>query len=106
MEVKDDFVDSRRCDSVKLVLIITSDKCYENREVERAYLETDRLGGKDPYSSSKACAELVTAAYRSSFSDCPKVASLRAGNIIGGGTGRRTGWSPTRCARSRHHGRS
>jgi CDP-glucose 4,6-dehydratase len=71
------------------VVIVTSDKCYENRgEVSRRFVEDDPLGGADPYSSSKACAELVTAAYRRSFFGEPgsaRVASARAGNVIGGG---------------------
>ena len=68
-------------------LIVTTDKCYENHESGRAYEETDPLGGHDPYSSSKAMAEIATAAYRSSyFRKSPvRVASARAGNVIGGG---------------------
>ena len=82
----------RQAPSVKAVVCITTDKCYENREWLWPYRETDALGGYDPYSSSKACAELVTAAYRSSFwSGDPgracrvAVATARAGNVIGGG---------------------
>ncbi len=79
----------RHCDSVRAVLVITSDKCYENREWLHPYRETDRLGGHDPYSSSKACAELVAAAYRASYFALPargvRMASARAGNVIGGG---------------------
>lgn len=78
----------RQSDSAKVVIIVTSDKCYENKEWIWAYRENEPLGGHDPYSSSKACAELVTSAYRSSFflkSDSPSVASVRAGNVIGGG---------------------
>ncbi len=78
--------------SVSAVLIITSDKCYENHELERGYREEEAMGGFDPYSSSKGCAELVTSAYRSSFfnrSDYQQhgvaVASARSGNVIGGG---------------------
>lgn len=73
--------------SVRVIIIITSDKCYENREKNYAYKESDPLGGFDPYSSSKACAEIVTAAYRNSFFIGSKtaVASARAGNVIGGG---------------------
>lgn len=77
--------------SVQSVVIVTTDKCYENREDQRRYRETDRLGGDDPYSSSKASAELVTAAFRKSFFFPGKgeakagVASARAGNVIGGG---------------------
>jgi CDP-glucose 4,6-dehydratase len=78
----------RACDSVRAVVVVTSDKCYENRDLERGYRESDPLGGHDPYSSSKACAELLTSAYRRSFfcaPDSPRVASARAGNVIGGG---------------------
>jgi CDP-glucose 4,6-dehydratase len=82
----------RSCPTVRSVVSVTSDKCYENREWERGYREDDPLGGYDPYSSSKACAELVTQAYRNSFFN-PRdykehgvaVASVRAGNVIGGG---------------------
>ena len=58
---------AKQTDSVKVILNVTSDKCYENRELDRGYIESDRLGGFDPYSSSKACSELVTSAYRNSF---------------------------------------
>lgn len=78
----------RRQDSIAAILVVTSDKCYENREWQWGYRETDRLGGRDPYSNSKACAELVTDAYRNSFyatDSGPLVASARAGNVIGGG---------------------
>lgn len=69
------------------VVIVTTDKCYENHESGRAYEETDSLGGHDPYSSSKAMAEIATSAYRNSyFLKSPvRVASARAGNVIGGG---------------------
>ena len=74
------------------VINVTSDKCYENDDLQHRYREDDRLGGKDPYSNSKACAELVTSAYRESFfavADIPgprvSLASARAGNVIGGG---------------------
>jgi len=79
---------------VRAVVVVTSDKCYENTgEASRLFVEEDPLGGADPYSSSKACAELVTAAYRSSFFAADKesgpsgtrIASARAGNVIGGG---------------------
>ena len=73
---------------VQAVLVVTSDKCYENHESERSYREDDPLGGHDPYSSSKAAAELVTSSYRRSFfsvPDAPRVASARAGNVFGGG---------------------
>ena len=79
---------ARRQPEVGAVLIVTSDKCYENREWPWGYRESDRLGGRDPYASSKACTELVTAAYRASFFDGAgraAVASARAGNVIGGG---------------------
>ena len=78
----------RQCAQVRAVLIVTSDKCYDNREGAGAYRETDRLGGYDPYSNSKACAEMVTASYRSSFFGAPgsaAVATVRAGNVFGGG---------------------
>jgi CDP-glucose 4,6-dehydratase len=81
----------REVSSIKAAVIITSDKCYENREDSRAYRETDRLGGSDPYSNSKACAEFVTAAYSKSFFTgaggriTVGVATARAGNVIGGG---------------------
>ncbi len=73
--------------SVAVVLIVTSDKCYENRERSTGYREDAALGGHDPYASSKGCAELVTAAYRRAFFGTPgaAVASVRAGNVIGGG---------------------
>jgi CDP-glucose 4,6-dehydratase len=75
-------------EEVRAVVIVTSDKCYENLGLGRPFAEGDPLGGSDPYSSSKGCAELVTTAYRRSFfssSDAPRVASARAGNVIGGG---------------------
>jgi CDP-glucose 4,6-dehydratase len=82
----------RNCDSVKAVVNVTTDKCYENREWVWGYREDEPLGGYDPYSSSKACSEIVTAAYRSSFFNPHQhdrhgvaLASARAGNVIGGG---------------------
>lgn len=77
----------RAVPSVRTVVVVTTDKCYENREWLWGYRENDSMGGRDPYSSSKACAELATAAYRSSFLDDAgvAVASVRAGNVIGGG---------------------
>ena len=78
----------RASGSVRVALNVTSDKCYENREWEYAYRENDAMGGFDPYSASKGCSELVTAAYRSSFLGAEsgvRVASARAGNVIGGG---------------------
>lgn len=82
----------RNCSFVKAVVNITSDKCYENREWYWGYRETDKLGGYDPYSNSKACSELIVSAYRNSFFN-PKdyekhgvgIATARAGNVIGGG---------------------
>ncbi len=77
----------RHAGAVRAVVNVTTDKCYENREWPWPYRERDALGGYDPYASSKACAELVTAAWRSSFlrSAGIHVASARAGNVIGGG---------------------
>jgi CDP-glucose 4,6-dehydratase len=82
----------RQVGSVSAVVVVTTDKCYENKEWYWGYRETDRLGGHDPYSASKACAEIVVSAYRSSFftekgsaGDYTAVASARAGNVIGGG---------------------
>jgi CDP-glucose 4,6-dehydratase len=83
---------SRHSDSVRAVSITTSDKCYEDRGLERGYRESDRLGGHDPYSSSKACAEIASMAYQKSyfnpdsFAEHRKsVCTVRAGNVIGGG---------------------
>ncbi|HEY2048276.1 MAG TPA: CDP-glucose 4,6-dehydratase [Caulobacteraceae bacterium] len=82
----------RHSNGVRAVVVVTSDKCYENRETGRAYVEDDPMGGHDPYSASKGCAELVVSAYRRSFfnpADHARhgvgVASARAGNVIGGG---------------------
>lgn len=77
----------RKTSSVRAVVNVTTDKCYENKETLRPYTEDDAMGGYDPYSSSKGCAELVTAAYRRSFlADAGiSVATARAGNVIGGG---------------------
>ena len=74
-------------DSCKAIINITTDKCYENKEIDIAYKETDPMGGYDPYSSSKGCAELVSSAYRESFFNAKKIglATVRAGNVIGGG---------------------
>ena len=74
--------------TIKSLVFITSDKCYENKEWEWGYRENDRLGGSDPYSASKSCAELLFASYHKSFYiDMPYlgVASARSGNVIGGG---------------------
>lgn len=100
----------RRQPMVKAVVIVTSDKCYENRESLWGYRENDPMGGHDPYSSSKGCAELVAASFRSSYFD-PKnyarhgvgVATARAGNVIGGGD-----WSADRLIPDvlNAHGRS
>jgi CDP-glucose 4,6-dehydratase len=76
---------ARRSDSVKAVVCVTTDKCYENREQLWPYRECDPMGGHDPYSSSKGAAELVISAYRRSYPDGPAIASVRAGNVIGGG---------------------
>lgn len=77
----------RATPGVRAVVNVTTDKCYENREWVWGYRETEAMGGHDPYSSSKACAELVTTAYRKSFfkEAGVSVASARAGNVIGGG---------------------
>jgi CDP-glucose 4,6-dehydratase len=75
-------------DGVRAVVNVTSDKCYENREWDWGYREDEPMGGHDPYSSSKGCVELVTAAFRRSFFSEPdrtRLASARAGNVIGGG---------------------
>jgi CDP-glucose 4,6-dehydratase len=73
---------------VRAIVNVTSDKCYENREWEWGYREHEPMGGFDPYSSSKGCSELVTDAFRRSFfadAEGPRLASARAGNVIGGG---------------------
>lgn len=83
----------RLTESVRAVVIVTSDKCYQNNEWEWGYRENDPMGGHDPYSASKGCAELLTAAYRDSFftkknkgtKNQPLIATVRAGNVIGGG---------------------
>ena len=77
----------RSIDTVRAVVNVTTDKCYENREWVWGYREDEAMGGYDPYSSSKACSELVTAAYRQSFLDKAGIAAAtaRAGNVIGGG---------------------
>lgn len=82
----------RRTGCASVVINVTSDKCYENRETMQAYREDDPMGGFDPYSSSKGCAELVTSAYRQSYfgqktagKAVTALASVRAGNVIGGG---------------------
>jgi len=76
----------RDISSIKVFINVTSDKCYENNDSLKAFKEGDAMGGFDPYSSSKGCSELITAAYRSSFfNDTVSIATARAGNIIGGG---------------------
>jgi len=82
------FEAARQCSNVKAIVNVTTDKCYENREWVWGYREHEPMGGHDPYSNSKGCSELVTAAYRNSFfnSDgAPALASARAGNVVGGG---------------------
>ncbi|MEC8278858.1 MAG: carbamoyltransferase C-terminal domain-containing protein, partial [Myxococcota bacterium] len=78
---------ARFCESVKVILNVTTDKCYENKEDGKAFMESDTLGGHDPYSSSKACSELVTDSFRKSYFNNigVGVATARAGNVIGGG---------------------
>jgi len=92
----------RATPSVRSAVLITSDKCYENVETTRGYSEDDRMGGHDPYSASKGCAELAIASYRRSFFSevgTASIASARAGNVVGGGD-----WSKDRivpdCARA------
>jgi len=103
----------RAVPGVRAAVIVTSDKCYEDRDWVYGYRETDMLGGYDPYSSSKACTELVVASYRQSFfngrrpSECDStaIATVRAGNIIGGGD-----WGEDRllpdCVRALSKGRT
>jgi len=82
----------RSVDNLRVIINVTTDKCYENREWVWGYRESDRLGGYDPYSSSKACSELVTSAFRQSFFNPERfeehrvaVATARSGNVVGGG---------------------
>jgi len=85
---------ARTTASVRAVVNVTSDKCYENREQLWAYRETEPMGGADPYSASKGCAELITSSYRRSFfnkEEGPWLGSGRAGNVVGGGD-----WAPNR----------
>jgi CDP-glucose 4,6-dehydratase len=96
----------RSASHLQCVVIVTSDKVYENHGEGRAFAETDRLGGHDPYSNSKACTELLTASFRDSFfADGPPIATARAGNVIGGGD-----WSEDRlipdCVRALKSGHS
>jgi len=78
---------SRDCSSVRAIVNATTDKVYEDHQAGDAYSESDPLGGHDPYSSSKACAEIVSSSYRKSFFSAagPRLATARAGNVIGGG---------------------
>jgi CDP-glucose 4,6-dehydratase len=79
---------ARAASNVRVIVTVTSDKCYENKEWDWGYRENEPMGGHDPYSSSKGAAEIVAAAYRRSFfsdPDGPRLASGRAGNVIGGG---------------------
>jgi len=78
---------ARHCPSVKSIVVVTTDKCYDNKEWAWGYREDEPMGGHDPYSNSKGCAELVTSAYRRSFlqGQGKAVATARAGNVIGGG---------------------
>lgn len=102
---------ARAVPSVRVIIVVTSDKCYENRNWHWPYREYEPMGGHDPYSSSKGCAELVTAAWRNSFFDSGSsgnrrvaLASVRAGNVIGGGD-----WAEDRlipdCVRAFEFGR-
>lgn len=79
----------RKSDSKTIFINFTSDKCYENKEIDYAYNENDRLGGHDPYSSSKACSEIITNSFRESFFENKEnkisISTIRAGNVIGGG---------------------
>lgn len=84
----------RNARGVKAAVMVASDKCYENREVVHGYRESDALGGRDPYSASKGASEIVTSSYARSFftgGRTPGIASVRAGNVVGGGD-----WSPNR----------
>ncbi len=78
----------RKCNSIKSTIIVTTDKCYSNEELDIPFKEDDKLGGFDPYSSSKACCEILTNSYIKSFFNDDKnsfIATVRAGNVIGGG---------------------
>lgn len=97
---------ARQCPSVKAIIIITSDKCYKNNEWAWGYRETDPLGGSDPYSASKGCAELLAQSYfESFFKNVIPCATVRAGNVIGGGD-----WAGDRivpdCARAWAEGKA
>ena len=94
---------ARTIEGLKAIVVVTTDKCYENQEWLWGYRENEPLGGADPYSSSKACAELVTSAYRQSFfsgnlaTSNAALASARAGNVFGGGD-----WSVDRLVPDAH----
>ena len=78
----------RSCKSLKSIVVITTDKCYENKEKDEGYKEFEPMGGHDPYSSSKGCCELLVSSYRRSYfndKNSASLASVRAGNVIGGG---------------------
>ena len=88
----------RKVGKTRTIINVTSDKCYDNKELQQGYTEDDPMGGHDPYSSSKGCAELVTSSFRNSFFNSKQnheyqvgLASVRSGNVIGGGD-----WSPDR----------
>ena len=79
---------AKNLNNLRAIVIITSDKCYKNDQLNNAFIETDPMGGYDPYSASKGCAELIVSSYRNSYfnsKDKPLIASARAGNVIGGG---------------------
>ena len=77
---------ARSCSSIKVFVNVTTDKCYENNEIDRGYLEDQPMGGYDMYSSSKGCVEIMSSSYRRSFlADSYAMATARAGNVIGGG---------------------
>ena len=80
------FEAARKSNDISVIINVTSDKCYENKETMNGYVETDQLGGYDPYSNSKACSELITSSFRNSFfNDNPSknnLASVRAGNMF------------------------
>ena len=78
---------SKRIDTIKVILNVTSDKCYDNKELNTPFKEDDVLGGNEPYSTSKACSELISKAYKNSFFSKTDIhiATARAGNVIGGG---------------------
>lgn len=99
---------ARKLSGLKAILVVTTDKCYENREWIYPYRESDSLGGHDPYSASKACAEIVAASYRASYfgkESAVSVATARTGNVIGGGD-----WAEDRllpdCIRAFRDGRN